>query len=108
MDEETDQAFEAPSAALAESPPCWSADRLDLTAAILQPHLGPLKLPPTTLAQVCAALSTDKHLRVRAWLLQQAPSLRRLLSGLLAGQRSFRDYHQLRFAICEVPIKSYD
>jgi hypothetical protein len=27
-------------------------DRLDLTATILQPHLGPLKLSPTTLAQV--------------------------------------------------------
>src|SRR5690606_8621576 len=49
-------------AAVTSAPPGWGADRLDLTAAMLEPHLGPLKLPPATLAQVCAALSAGKHL----------------------------------------------
>jgi len=47
---------------LSAEPPSWTADRLDLTAAILEPHLGSLKLPSAVLEQVCAALSAGKHL----------------------------------------------
>lgn len=51
------------TAAVGGGPPVdWDADHLDLTEAIVQPHLGPLRLPVSTLHQVCAALSAGKHL----------------------------------------------
>ncbi len=45
-------------------PKGWLAERLDLKAAQVRPHLGPLELPPTVLDQVCAALSAGKHLLI--------------------------------------------
>ena len=43
-------------------PPGWAADRLDLTADLVRPRLGPLELPAVTIEQVSAALSAGKHL----------------------------------------------
>ncbi|MFP2924225.1 AAA family ATPase [Pyxidicoccus sp. 3LG] len=43
-------------------PAGWLADRLDLVAARVQPHLGHLDLPLGVLDRVCAALSSGKHL----------------------------------------------
>lgn len=45
-------------------PAGWLADRLDLTPAHVQPHLGHLELPSGVLEQVCAALSAGKHLLI--------------------------------------------
>jgi MoxR-like ATPase len=44
------------------APPAWWSDRLDLTAAIVKPHLGALELPGAVLDRICAALSSGKHL----------------------------------------------
>lgn len=46
------------------APAGWLADRLDLTADQVRPHLGHLELPPGVLDQVCAALSAGKHLLI--------------------------------------------
>jgi MoxR-like ATPase len=46
----------------AQEPDGWLADRLDLTASHVQPHLGHLELPPGVLERACAALSSGKHL----------------------------------------------
>jgi MoxR-like ATPase len=45
-------------------PAGWLADRLDLTAGHVRPHLGQLELPPGVLDQACAALSAGKHLLI--------------------------------------------
>ncbi len=46
----------------ANEPAGWSADRLDLTVAHVQPHLGHLEFPSGVLERACAALSSGKHL----------------------------------------------
>ncbi len=61
-DPEADDPAELLAASTAAAPPSWSADRLDLTAAMLRIHLGPLELSSTAIEQVCAALSAGKHL----------------------------------------------
>lgn len=43
-------------------PTGWRAERLALDAAIIEKHLDGLVFPPHLLAQVAAALSTNKHL----------------------------------------------
>ncbi|MCE9670809.1 AAA family ATPase [Myxococcus stipitatus] len=44
------------------APPGWSTERLDLTTAHVQSHLGTLELPTGVLDRACAALSAGKHL----------------------------------------------
>jgi 5-methylcytosine-specific restriction protein B len=44
------------------APLSWDADRLDLTAGMLDEHLAELRIPASVLAQACAALSAGKHL----------------------------------------------
>jgi 5-methylcytosine-specific restriction protein B len=44
------------------APPAWWSDRVDLTAALVRPHLGSLELPDVLLDRICAALSSGKHL----------------------------------------------
>ncbi|MCP3099818.1 AAA family ATPase [Myxococcus sp. K15C18031901] len=44
------------------APPGWSTERLDLTTAHVQAHLGTLELPTGVLDRACAALSAGKHL----------------------------------------------
>ncbi len=51
-----------PSSVPMGEPAGWSADRLDLTAARIAPHLGDLRISDRVLAQIAAALSTGKHL----------------------------------------------
>jgi MoxR-like ATPase len=46
------------------APAGWLADRLDLTAGHVRPHLGHMELPPGVLDQACAALSAGKHLLI--------------------------------------------
>lgn len=62
LHDDADVAVPVPHVAPTVEPASWAADRLDLTAEILAPHLGPLQLPPVALHQVCAALSSGKHL----------------------------------------------
>lgn len=44
------------------APPGWTTERLDLSAAHVQAHLGTLELPAGVLDRACAALSAGKHL----------------------------------------------
>jgi MoxR-like ATPase len=60
--EEPVPALAAPSPIASEAPANWEEPHLDLTPQILEPHLGPLRLSASTVAQVCAALSAGKHL----------------------------------------------
>ncbi|WP_163999550.1 AAA family ATPase [Pyxidicoccus caerfyrddinensis] len=59
--EDVPQSASIPKADVA-APAGWLADRLDLTTALVQPHLGSLELSPGVLDRVCAALSSGKHL----------------------------------------------
>lgn len=63
-DEELDATEESSPKPDEESgaPDGWLADRLDLTMAHVQPHLGHLEVPRGVLERACAALSAGKHL----------------------------------------------
>ena len=53
---------DTPSSAPTGEPAGWSADRLDLSAGRIAPHIGDLRVSDRVLAQIAAALSTGKHL----------------------------------------------